>query len=1044
MASLEGINMEEAMKKIIGIVLVMTILLVPWIWRSFEPAVVANIAIIDAGSNDGQLKERVGVTEVLNAANVRNEEGEKYDPSIHYYGVAVSDHKEDVAFKEFPMRYDAYDMIYLSNTYGLDESSLAWGDEESTRTLYGGLSNNAWRHIEARLAQASPVTVVVEHDNLSTHTSEGVRKELEGTLGIAYSGWAAKYFESLAEWDRALNGSGIVFHHEGDGRTVVLEGASEVKMTTTSAGEALFGFAESEAYHGWMDVSEATESEVLAHFNLNPSKGHQALLSENGIPSSFVAATYNAVGTNKLYYFSGNFSEKEKAASIPHFKGYVTLQKWLSDDRFYWHNYYAMMEGILEETKHTEKVAEVPVSVDPEKVEGLSYNARLNEDRYEVLVDGKWQPITIKGVNIGMARPGVFPGEAGISEEEYARWFEYIGEMEANTIRVYTLHPPGFYKALKEYNETHEKPIYVFHGVWIDEEPLEEALDVYGEPTESFQSEIARIIDVIHGNAEVEQKPGHAYGAYTADISPYVIGWMLGIEWYPYTVEGTNEKHAGKAQHDGQFFSTKGAAPFEVWLAEQFEFTAQYEAEQYGWIRPFSFTNWVTTDLLEHPYEPSEQEDYVSVDPNVIHVENEAAAVGQFASYHVYPYYPDFLNFTPDYVEYEDFRGEKNNYAGYLRDLHQAHRLPVLISEFGIPASRGLTHENPFGWNQGFIAEDEQGEILVRLYEDILHEGMLGGLVFTWQDEWFKRTWNTMDLDNPDQRPYWSNAQTNEQQFGILSFDTLKKKVDGDTSDWFGHTPLYEADGETEKMYVDADERYLYIRMDMEDPQFTKDDYLAIYLDTIAGQGNTTYDGQPLPVEADFVIELKGPDESRVRVDAHYDIYQYMYGDKLKMINFTGRKERDTGQFNNIYFALSKDLVIPVLNQRYDFSFYETGKLKQGNANPASDEYDSLADYQINAADGVVEIRIPWLMLNITDPSRREAWGDLYAEEGPSYEILDGIGIGAMVMKNGEAASLLPDGEVSRYKWDTWAFPESRERLKESYYILKEKFQTIE
>ena len=49
-----------------------------------------------------------------------------------------------------------------------------------------------------------------------------------------------------------------------------------------------------------------------------------------------------------------------------------------------------------------------------------------------------------------------------------------------------------------------------------------------------------------------------------------------------------------------------------------------------------------------------------------------------------------------------------------------------------------------------------------------------------------------------------------------------------------------------------------------------------------------------------------------------------------------------------------------------------------------------------------------------------------------------------IIKKNGETASRLPDKKVSRYKWDTWVFPENRERLKESYYILKEKFQSIE
>ena len=81
---------------------------------------------------------------------------------------------------------------------------------------------------------------------------------------------------------------------------------------------------------------------------------------------------------------------------------------------------------------------------------------------------------------------------------------------------------------------------------------------------------------------------------------------------------------------------------------------------------PMSFTNWVTTDLLQHPAEPDENEDLVSVNPNVIK-SKEIFFPGLFASYHIYPYYPDFLNFEEKYVEYIDHRGKKNNYAGYLQ-----------------------------------------------------------------------------------------------------------------------------------------------------------------------------------------------------------------------------------------------------------------------------------------------------------------------------------------------------------------------------------------
>ena len=36
------------------------------------------------------------------------------------------------------------------------------------------------------------------------------------------------------------------------------------------------------------------------------------------------------------------------------------------------------------------------------------------------------------------------------------------------------------------------------------------------------------------------------------------------------------------------------------------------------------------------------------------------------------------------------------------------------------------------------MSEKEQGEIVSRLYDDILEENMLGGLIFTWQDEGLK------------------------------------------------------------------------------------------------------------------------------------------------------------------------------------------------------------------------------------------------------------------------------------------------------------------
>lgn len=1034
------------MKKLWYVFFVVILLTVPVLGHSLKKSTYIEAIMIDTSSADERYTQRQGIYEMLKWAKIENETGNSYEANRDYTGIKVVEAQNIVEYNDLPMRLDQVDLIYLTDVHGVVENQLAWGEKDSHKLLYGGLQKQEWRKIKNRLDLAAPSTFIVEYNSFSNSTESTVQQQLAQQLGIQQTGYEARVVDDLSTMLEGEAGTGLVIRDKASGQLTVLKSIQEVRFKPTEQGASLLGEEPLEPFTEWFDLALEDEAQPLAYAELDVSEDEAQQLAALGLPKRFVAATHITRDASEHYYFAGKFSyQHKKPWPVPYMLGYVKLHQLVAkDDAFYWKHYMPMMAQILADMEHKEVQADKPIDLTPVQVEGISYNARIIGDKYEVLQDGEWKGITIKGVNIGMAKPGTFPGEAGIKKEDYVNWLRAIGEMNANVIRVYTVHPPAFYEALYEYNTTHKQPIYVFHGVWAEEEPMEEHLDVYGEATEKFHIEIKKIVDILHGNAEIEQQPGHAYGKYTKDVSPYVIGWMLGIEWYPYTVENVNKLYTGKAQFDGTYFSTKDAMPFEIWLAEQMEFTAQYEAENYQWTRPFSFTNWVTTDLLEHPYEPSEQEDLVGVNPNVIYEKGIMQDVGQFANYHVYPYYPDFLNFTPTYVNYIDHRGEKNNYAGYLHDLKQAHRLPIVISEFGIPGSRGLTHKNPFGWNQGFMSEKAQGEILTRLYEDILQEGMLGGIVFSWQDEWFKRTWNTMDLDNPDQRPFWSNAQTNEQQFGLLSFDTLKIKVDGDTTDWFGQSPFYET--EHMSMYVNSDERYLYVRLDIEDVQFTDNYYPLIYFDTLANHGNHTYGKHSLQAGAEFALILKDEQRSRLEVDAYYDVFQKLYGDRLKLVPFEGTKEKNSGQFLPLNYALNKQLTIPILDQTFPFESYETGKLRKGNGNPNSEQYDSLADYYTNEKDGVVEIRIPWLLLNVADPSKLEVWSDLYAGDDMQRETIAGIQIGALLIEQEQVKVELPgvDSELETFVWESWVLPAYKERLKESYYIIQESFQGVE
>lgn len=81
----------------------------------------------------------------------------------------------------------------------------------------------------------------------------------------------------------------------------------------------------------------------------------------------------------------------------------------------------------------------------------------------------RYVPIFLKGINLGVAVPGTYPGELAATNQDYQRWFEGIREAGFNAIRLYTLHFPAFYDELASYNEQHpESPLYFIQGVWLE------------------------------------------------------------------------------------------------------------------------------------------------------------------------------------------------------------------------------------------------------------------------------------------------------------------------------------------------------------------------------------------------------------------------------------------------------------------------------------------------------------------------------------------------------------------------------------------------
>ena len=659
-----------------------------------------------------------------------------------------------------------------------------------------------------------------------------------------------------------------------------------------------------------------------------------------------------------------------------------------------------------------------------------------------------FEAFTVKGVNLGSGKPGYFGTENAITKEEYLTWFQQIQDMGANVIRIYTLAGTDFYEAFYDYNLDNPTPLYLIHGVQVDSYLVNSVYSALDEEFyDAFWENCRMTVDAIHGrikqNTDTELLPVH----YRRDISPWVCGYILGIEWDSTLVTYTDYSFAQQEQFSGTYFYTEDASNFEIFLAFIGEAVAAYETEKYGTQRPIAFSNWANTDPLDHSEEVILHfEKSASID--VEHIKcTDQFAPGQFASYHIYPYYPDYYGFLGE----ED----ENSYLQYLTDINAHHTIPVVISEFGVPSSRGMAARDELGRNQGGLSETEQGEALVSMYRDIVASGCAGAVVFSWQDEWFKHSWNTMSAVNLDSAPYWSDYQSAMQYYGLLSFDPGAEEsiciVNGDRSEWSDDSVVSD-DGDL-RLSMMYDEKFIYFLVER-DGFSLRTDTLYIPIDITPKSGSTYAENLSLEMsdDADFIIEINSADESRVWVQERYDMIGALYYDRTTPQNIFSKvfPEKDSPAFTTIRMLLQNTLYYrktavdstgehDILISFEDYNeldpmvyrieeTYETGKLTYGNADPNSDMFNSLADFC--AGIDCLEIRIPWSLLNVADPSQMRIHDDYYERYGVEYLRINSMAVGVGDgSERIEMASfdLSPLGKKPTY----------HERLKESYYILR-------
>ncbi|AUN13882.1 hypothetical protein [Paraclostridium sordellii] len=664
--------------------------------------------------------------------------------------------------------------------------------------------------------------------------------------------------------------------------------------------------------------------------------------------------------------------------------------------------------------------------------DGTYFTKTKGKDIY-IAKNDKWEKLEIVGVGLDSTKPGAFPSENLVSEEDYLRWIKDIYDMGANCIKVSNLMGANFYKALDKFNKDKKNPIYLMQGIYFDEKLLKNGKDPQGSKASSaFKDNIKLVIDSVHGNPYNKEKPD-ILQVYKTDISKYVIGYSLGIQFAKHDLIYT-EIMNNKKPYDGKYMYTdKNSSSFESYLAKMGDYAVDYEFSTYKKQSLISFIGTSAHHIASSVENPNKKNILSSKDTNeefknFIDVEDIKAKrglkTGIVASYNIYP----------SYTELKEYDG---NIGKYFEDINKHYSIPVIIGEIGIPSSRsgGDFNENI---DKGYITEQEQGKALVDIYKAVKKSKLAGCFIFEFQDSWYSSSWNTKDNKILDRSAYWSDAQTYSQSFGLMTFEPGRLKVtpypDDKLDEWSEKNVISK-----EKDYslsMQSDEKYLYFMIKSSDKTSLKKDDIYIDLDTTpkSGSKKSTQYGLQFDNPVDFIIKINDQGNSMVMAQEYYNGFDFyenksLYEKRPDLIKYTP----DMDYFSPIYIETRPKMFIKSQGETKEKVTYETGKLTKGNSNPESKDFNSAADYYMG--NDYVEVRIPWALLNFMDPSTKQIADDFYENFKTKPMKINDINVGVTIKENEKVITRI---KSTPYKLNGWSVPKYHERLKKSYYILKE------
>jgi hypothetical protein len=690
---------------------------------------------------------------------------------------------------------------------------------------------------------------------------------------------------------------------------------------------------------------------------------------------------------------------------------------------------------------------------------------KTSSEGFKYLKDNEWIDFgKFAAVNLGVTKPGYLPGQVILEKDDYLRRFQKIEKLGIKVIRVYALLHSDFYKTLVEWNENHENKIYLLHGTEFPEILMDEnnGTDAFTEEfTHEFKVGIEKTLKGVYGRGDVVYKYNKGVepiiGHYDTSIEKYLLGWVVAGEISPHCVNRTNNENPNKEQYVGKYISsTNNSSAFEIFLAEMFDYLAELSMETNN-MAPVSLSNWATTDGITNKVEPrfeiksnesvedwySSVEDWQEIDLHNIDTHNWEA--GKYYNQHIYPYYPEFITHLDD-----PNSEEKDPYFEYLKRIRDYYSdLPFIITEVGLSTTLGIaSFEHYKNRTHGGVSHEHQGKMLKEIILKAIDElDMTGVVIFELQDEWFKRSWNTLQFERNDEygsgRNYWLNVMSAEQGFGLFE---VKPQFDF-------HSKKYEDTEYFQDITISNDVSHVKLNINMKETM-TKRGKIVIGFDVVEG-GSYTARNLDINVKnfdnkVDYILEIN-LDTNKINyyVSGTQDFIRGQYGwwfNELENFSMPLIPSDVIDSEKGYFFPFLQLVKLPgsmIINETYIYTPHEHFEIEFLNEDEVGEEKINTALWR-QKDENNYEIKIPYNLLSFSNPQKHERFTmEGFGKEFELHYVENSLPINIEICHILDY--VMPASKIKlEYIWDKWEIPECYcEIPKKSFKYMRQAFSEI-